>query len=308
MPLHTDYRPNCLEDLIGNDSVKDSLESVFGREKDFPHAFLFHGPSGSGKTTLSRIIGNMLECDGSDFAEYNMAESRGIDTVREIDQNCRYAPLNSKFKIYLMDEFHRATTDAQSALLKILEDAPSHVVFLLCTTEPEKVLKTIRTRCMTYQTKLLTPQQITKLLKSVLEKEKVEDYPDKLIKEIVKVSEGCPRSALVLLDSVIDILDEQKALQAISSFNTSETTINEIGMLLIEKGSFATKWKEMKKLINGIEEEPESVRYAVLGYLTKVLLNNGDDRIADMIEVFFDSWQYSKKAGMVYSLYNACRF
>jgi DNA polymerase-3 subunit gamma/tau len=306
MPLAIDYRPKTIEEVIGNDSIKDSLRSVFSREKDFPHAFLFHGSSGTGKTTFARIIGSLLGCNGQDFMEYNTAEARGIDTVREIDQNCRYAPLDGKFKIYLLDEVHRGTLDFQSSLLKLLEDAPSHVIFILCTTEPEKVLRTIRTRCMMFQTKGLLMHQMTDLLKSVLKSEGLEGYPNSIIEEIVKCSEGCPRQALVLLDSVIDILDEEKALEAVTSFKTQEASVIDICRLLIanEKG----KWKKMKELIKVIDEEPESIRYAILGYFTKVLLDGANDKVATIMEIFFENWMYSKKAGMTWALYQACKF
>jgi|GEM_PF-484384 len=286
-------------------SVLNDPKKVYDFSIPTYHSFITNGYI-SHNTTFARIIGKLLKVDGSDFIEYNSAETRGIDAVREIDQNCRYAPLDGNFKIYLLDEFHRMTGDAQSALLKIIEDAPKHVIFLLCTTEPEKVLKTIRTRCMMYQTKLLIASQMTKLLKWVLKKEKLEDYPESIIKEIVKASEGCPRQALVLLDSVIDIESEQKAIEAISNFVSSETSVIDICRLLLS--SDKNKWVQMKELIKGLEEEPETVRYAILGYLTKVLLGGTNDKVADMMELFFETWMYSKKAGMVYSLYQASKF
>lgn len=269
------------------------------------HSFISNGYV-SHNTTFARIVGSLLKCSPSDFMEYNTAEARGIDTVRDIGENSRYAPLNGPVKVYLLDEVHRGTIDFQNSLLKILEDAPAHVHFILCTTEPEKVIKTIRTRCMMFQTKLLMSHQLSELLKNVLISEGLEDYPEPVIDAIIKNSEGSPRQALVLLDSVIDIADEQKAIEAISTFTEAEGSVLEICRLLVAEPS-KTKWKEMSKLIQGITEEPELVRWAILGYLSKVLLNQGTDRIAFMIELFANNFYDSKKSGLTLALFYSCK-
>lgn len=307
MPLQNDYRPSCLEEIYGNDHIKSSLESIFAREKDFPHAYLFHGVSGTGKTTLGRIIANLLKCSSSDLYEYNTANMRGIDTVREIDQNCRYAPMNGKTKVYILDEVHRTTVDFQNALLKLLEDTPSHVYFILCTTEPNKLLKTIHTRCSTYQTKLLLNAQMKQLLNDVLVSESIDDFSEAITKKIIEKAEGCPRQALVLLDQVIDITNEETALSAIDSFTGENAEFIEICRLLVDRTD-KDKWDKIRKMITNVDEEPETIRRITLGYLSKVLLSSkSNDRIADMISCFVESWYYSGKGGMIQSFYFASK-
>ena len=304
MALHLDYRPTTLEEVVGNDSVKDSLRSLFKRKEDTPHSFMFLGPSGTGKTTFARIIAKQLGCADSDFFEYNAANVRGIDTIREIDMNCRYAPLEGKIKVYLLDECAKLTGDAQNAVLKLLEDTPKHVYFILCTTDPDKIIKTIHTRCTTYQTKPLTPLQMDLLLKWVLRSEELEEtYPKEIIKEIIKASDGCPRQALVLLDSVIDITDEKKALEAISSYSLGTFPTIELCRAIMGRASTA-KWNSIKEIVSGTTEEPERIRYAILGYLTKVLYNSKEpDRIIELMEPFMESMMYSGKAGLAYACY-----
>jgi len=197
-PLHIKYRPQTFDELIGNETTIESLKSILQREKGEIRSFLFTGPSGCGKTTIARIMANELKCSDRDLQEYNSSNTRGIDTIREIANNCRYSPLNGKVKIYLLDEIHKATNDAQNALLKLLEDTPNHVRFILCTTDPEKLLKTIKTRCSTFVVSSLQRAKIMKLLKWVCEEEKC-DISQKVIQKIAECADGSPRQSLVLL-------------------------------------------------------------------------------------------------------------
>lgn len=307
MPLHIDYRPSCLEEVYGNEHIKTSLESIFSREKDFPHVYLFHGIKGTGKTSLSRIIASILHCGESDLYEYNMAKTRGIDTAREIIDNSVYSPQSGKIKVYLLDEFHMATNEAQNAFLKPFEDTPSHVYYILCSTEPMKIIPTIRDRCTSYQTKLLLNSQMKQLLHDVLISESVEDFPEAIIKKIIEKSEGCPRQALVILDQIIDIENEKEALEAIDSFIGEDAEFVEICRLLVDKPD-KDKWDKIRKILSLIDEEPETIRRGVLGYLGKVLLNSkSNDRVAEMISCFVESWFYSGKGGMIQSFYYASK-
>ncbi len=307
MPLHTDFRPGTLDEVYGNRSIKISLESIFAREKDRPHAYLFHGPSGTGKTTFGRIIASLLKCSSDDLIEYNTANMRGIDTVREIDNNCKYAPMTGKVKVYILDEIHKTTGEFQNALLKLLEDPPSHVYFILCTTDPDKLLKTIHTRCTSYQTKLLLLNEMENLLKDILISEGIEDFPKNVLNEIIRVSEGCARQALVILDQVIDISDETTALESVIAFTGEATAIIDICRLLVTNKD-SGKWATIRTMLKIVEAEPEAVRRSILGYLTSVLLNNDkNDRIAEILGCFTDSWYNSGKGGMVQAIYYASK-
>jgi DNA polymerase-3 subunit gamma/tau len=306
MPLHLDYRPKNLEELKGNDAIKSSLSTVLGRN-DKPHAFLLHGPTGCGKTTIARIIALTLKCDPAAVYEYNSSNTRGIDTIREIDSTCRYAPLEGNYRVYVIDECHKLTNDAQNAFLKLLEDTPKHVFFILCTTEPEKLIKTIHTRCTAYQVKTLKDAEMRDLLVSVLARENVEGYPVAIINKIIQMAEGCPRQALVMLDSVVDITEDDKAIAVLHQSMPEDATTKQICQLLLQPSS-DDKWSKMAALIKAFDGEPESARYAIMGYLSAVLLNSKrNDRVSSMLEYFLNSFMYTKKSGLVAALYLACK-
>ena len=306
LPLHTKYRPPNFDTFIGNDSVVSSLISILTRKEGQPRTFLFQGPSGCGKTTIARIMKSYLECSDEDFHEYNAANTRGIDTIREIRSTAEYKPWLGKVKIYLLDEVHKLTNDAQNAVLKLLENTPEHVRFVLCTTDPEKLLKTIRTRCTTFQVSALPKRIILQLLRSICEQEKIPIDGDfsKVLEEIARVSEGLPRKALVLLDQVVDLNDEE-ALKAIEKVTLNESTTLELCQLLIE--SVPNKWGRVATILKGLDTEPETVRYSILGYLAVVLLNKGDVRVAQMISIFSESFMYSGRAGLIAACFLACR-
>jgi DNA polymerase-3 subunit gamma/tau len=308
MPLHIEYRPKTLEEVIGNEAVKESIASIFSRKKDFPHAFLFHGATGCGKTTMARIVANMLDCPTDEINEYNTANLRGIDTIRNIMENCVYTPLTGSSRVYILDEVHRQTKDAQNALLKLLEDPPKNVYFILCTTDPEQLLTTIRGRCHTFQMKALRPTEMTELLNRVIKAEglDIDEYPKTILKEISRLSEGLPRNALVLLDSIIDIADEESAIAALSSVSVSEVDLREICQALLNKSPWDSIRKQVKILTD--ETEPEKVRYAVLGYMRAVLLNSKQNNRASMImDTFSENTYNGGKAIVTNMFYIVCQ-
>lgn len=304
MPLHIDYRPQTLEDFAGNPSMVDSLKAVLSREKDIPHSFMFTGASGCGKTTLGRIVAKSIGCSDNDFKELDSAAFRGIDTIREIRNQARLKPMSGKTRVWLLDEVHKMTNDAQNALLKILEDTPSHVYFILCTTDPQKVLKTIQSRCMQFQVNPLSERQMTSLLKSVVEKEGITDFPEEAYANIHQNSLGHVRAALVMLDKVID-LEPKRILRIIEQSKGEEGQVIDLCRALLKRES----WKKIASLLRAIQEEQEaeSVRYAVLGYMNSVLLKEDNPVAAICIEQFKHNFYDSGKPGLTEACYSVVK-
>lgn len=303
--MHIRYRPQNLAEVFGHRRIVDGLKLVLTREEGRPHSFLFSGPTGIGKTTLARILKQELGCSDMDFQEMNMSNTRGIDTIRELNTTSRYAPINGKSRIYLLDEVQKITSDGQQALLKLLEDVPPQVYFILCTTEPEKLLPTIRSRCTTYQLNSLPAPTIVKLLKWICSEEKV-DIGDPVLVEIARVSNGLPREAVKILDQIIDLPDDEKAMQAVMDYTVAEAKVIDVCRLLMESPS-SDKWKKMSVLIKALDAEPESVRIAIREYFASVLLNKGDGRTSQVLELFLPSVMYSGRGGLVATLYLACK-
>jgi DNA polymerase-3 subunit gamma/tau len=215
-PLHIKYRPRTWDEIKGNEAVVEGLKSLFSlkSEENRPHVYLFQGASGCGKTTLARIVKDELKCSEANFNELNVANTRGIDTIRDVIQFSHFCTFDGGVRIFLFDEAHKLTNDAQNALLKVLEDTPPKVYFIFCTTEPKKIIETIKTRCTTCQVNRLSNSMVRDLLVRVCNEEG-KKVADEVLEAISKACNGSPRQALVSLDQVIDISDSPKALELI---------------------------------------------------------------------------------------------
>ena len=298
-PLSVKYRPTTFDQIVGNETIIESLRSCLERDSGVPHTFLFQGPSGCGKTTIARIVAEKLGAVPDEVKEYNISKTRGIDTAREIIDSCRYAPMKGKVKVFVLNEVQKSTDEFQSAMLEILEEPPKHIFFILATTNPEKLLKTIKTRCTIFQVSSLQRAKIIKLLRQICVLEKVE-VSQTILQKISEYCDGSPRQALVMLDQVIDIPDEETALQAILNSTVNEASVLQLCQLLLKKG---TSWKTLSDAIKTIDDEPEKIRYAVLSYMTKTLLDTPSDRVPQIIDLFSSSFMYSGKAGLVMNCY-----
>lgn len=297
LELYKKHRPTKLSDLVGQDDAVKMLRQM-GKTHSIPHCLLLTGPSGCGKTTIARILKRLLECSDADFSEINIADLRGIDMVRDIRSRMVLAPIGGKARIWLLDEVARATTDAQNAFLKMLEDTPSHVYFFLATTEPQKLLGTIKTRATEIKVKALKDKDMEFLLDSIAEKEQFSlsgDVRDK----IVESAEGSPRKALVLLNQVVGLATEEDQLAVVSAGVASSQSIELCRMLLGGKA----RWPEVAKVLKSLEEEPESLRRMVLGYASAVLLNSSNARAYDIICSFEKNYFDSGKAGLAASCF-----
>lgn len=297
MSLYHKYRPATFEEVWGNEKTVRAIKKQLSKPtKDIPHVFLFTGPSGCGKTTFARIIANELDCHGRDFSEVDTADFRGIDTARAIRSKIPLKPsAMSKARVWLLDECHKLTNDAQNALLKALEDPPEHAFFILCTTDPQKLIKTLKSRATSFAVTLLSEERIAKGLGEICAKEKMRVKPD-ILKKIASTTQGHVRAAVVELDKVIS-LDPEEQKETIAEAEAEEAQTIDLCRLLLKKG----QWKKVSLVLKNLIAEPESARYAVAGYAKAVLLSSGSEESYDLLNIFT-----SRKYVDVYELTAMC--
>ena len=293
------YRPKCWEEVINQDKIVASLQAVLAREEGPPHAFLFTGPKGCGKTTIGELIRDYLGVTSLNYNYYNTSNTRGIDTIREIDQKCKFRPMGGElYRYYLMDECAELTKSAQNAFLPLLERSPKHVIFCLCTTDPEKLLPTIRDRCSIYAVNSFTRIKLVGLLRNVCVNEGI-NFTPKLFREIADVSEGSARNALKILDQVIGV-PEEEARTMILDASVQESQIIDICKCMLEGNK---DWVTIASALKSINAEPEQIRRAVVNYLGRVQLNKKqmNPKWIGIINIMSDSQtvMYSGLGGLV---------
>ncbi len=229
MVFYRKYRPQKIDEL-DNEGVRQSLYSIFSKGS-FVHAFLFTGPKGLGKTSAARIIAKVINCEkhkdlkgqrtekeiepcnkcdqclsvingnNLDIFEIDGASNRGIDEIRDLKEKIKLAPFKASKKIYIIDEVHMLTTEAFNALLKTLEEPPSHAVFILCTTEPHKVPATIASRCFKINFSRATNEELTRSMQRIIKAEEIKIEKEALF-EITKLSDGSFRDAAKILEEI----------------------------------------------------------------------------------------------------------
>ncbi len=296
MSLYLTYRPQTLDELYGNETTVKKIRAWLGNKKR-SHSILLTGPSGCGKTTTARILAKELGCAGDDYCEKDTADFRGIDTIRDLRSHINFLPMESKCRVYLLDECHKLTNDAQNALLKALEEPPAHVYIILATTNPEKLIQTVKTRCTTFAFAPLSDTDVCKLIHSISKKEGAV-IEKSVIRSIAGKSSGLPRQALSNLEQIIKLDDPNVE---ISSADQEEKQVIDLCRALMKK----RPWKEIAALIKTIEAEPESIRQAVLGYCSACLLG-GDQSAYLIMEPFLANPFYEAgKARLVACCYEA---
>jgi DNA polymerase III subunit gamma/tau len=298
--LYVRYRPNTFEEMVGNESAIVSLQKSITK-KNHSHVYLLSGPAGTGKTTTARILSKMFNAGEMDIREFNIANMRGIDDARKIIEQIRFNPSDGEAIVYILDECHKFTTDAQNALLKPLEDTPDSVYFFLCSSEPNKLIKAIKSRCTPINFKLLNPDELLLILNRVVKKEKA-TIDKEVLESICDNADGSPRNALVLLEKVIDIEDKKEAINIIKNgiVNEEDTEIIELARALLAK----KPWNEVNKILSKLKEnnkldDAETVRYIILGYMSAVLLKSANKQAAIVMDAFKENTFSTGKFGII---------
>lgn len=293
------HRPRKFSEVTGQKEALQSLSGM-GKANQIPHFLFFTGPSGCGKTTVCRILREKLKCSERDFAEVNMAKETGIDRIRSIERQMMLSPMEGSCRIWMLDECHALSKQAQSCLLKMLEDTPSHVYFFLATTHPEKMLATIRTRATEIKFNLIEKQDMLKLLQRVIDLESLSISQD-VMKKIVDYAEGSGRKALVILQQVGACDGEEAQLAAVSKADSRSEAIDLARALIDRKGS----WAKIAVLLKKFDDDAESARRLIIGYSASILLKGGPraPRAFCVIDSFRENFYDSGKAGLVAAAY-----
>lgn len=324
MTFYLKYRPQNLDelDLV---SVRETLKKIV-ENKDIPHAFLFAGPKGTGKTSAARILAKVINCERStvnsepcgkceqcesitngtniDVIEMDAASHRGIDDVRVLREAVKLAPAKANKKIYIIDEAHMLTTEASNALLKTLEEPPAHVVFVLATTNPEKLIDTIKSRTTLIQFKKATKEEIKNSLKRVISGEKIKINDEQLDKILIQANGGFRDAVKILeqfsvegeksfgvandVDDFVDLFlnkDQEKLLATVDEIvKNGESIENFIKNILINLQAKLLEGKDVIKLVeilistlnlmndSPIEELP--LQMAIINYCGKKMNND----------------------------------
>ena len=247
--LYRTYRPSTFDEVAGQEHIVKTLKNALATNK-LAHAYLFAGPRGTGKTTMAKLLAKALNCEQGigcqcnecdncqaiingthpDVLELDAASNNGVDEIRDLIDKVKYGTILGRYKVYIIDEVHMLTAGAFNALLKTLEEPPEHVIFILATTEPHKILPTVLSRCQRYDFTKLSDENIKERLKTVLEKEGV-NYNEEAIDIIISLADGGMRDALSILDQVLAYSGNKLEVQDILDIFALESKEEKIALL-----------------------------------------------------------------------------
>lgn len=228
------YRPQKFKEVVGQGNAVKILESQL-KNNDIKQAYLFKGASGCGKTTCARIFANEVNEYKGKPIELNAADTNSVDDIRVIIDDAKFKPIDSKYKVYIIDEVHMLSKGAFNALLKILEEPPKHVIFILCTTDPQKIPKTVLSRLQKFDFKRMSNEETITRLEYILSKEGYE-YELSALEYVAKLAEGGMRDAITLIDTVLSFTEE-------------------VSLAAVSKCLGDTQYKQLNDIVEGILDQ-----------------------------------------------------
>lgn len=345
--LYRTYRPNNFDEVYGQEHIVKTLQNAVEQHK-IAHAYLFCGPRGTGKTSVAKIFAKAVNCtaeknhpcmkcdnclavtEGShpDIVEIDAASNNGVEEVRSLIEKVKYAPIKGKYKVYIIDEVHMMSTGAFNALLKTIEEPPAHVIFILATTEPHKVIPTIISRCQRYDFTKISDTEIRKRLHLILENEHI-TCEEEVIRIVAQLSDGGMRDALSILDQCIAYAQDNIKVHHINEIYGITTVQEKIELLLhINKREAQPLIEKLKVLIEkGIDikrltmdmidiiKETVIFDYTSDDILLHVLTKDEAKRVIDhtsttqrlnMIEILMDTYDKYRNAANVSAYFEVC--
>jgi DNA polymerase-3 subunit gamma/tau len=298
------WRPKQFEDVVGQEHVTRTLQNAIKNNR-LAHAYLFTGTRGVGKTSIARLFSKAIRCEdprpdfnpclqclsckeidlGSslDYIEIDGASNNSVEGVRALIENVQYLPSRGRFKIYVIDEVHMLSNSAFNALLKTLEEPPSHVIFILATTDPHKLLGTVLSRCQRYDFKHVPVEKLKNHIESIANKEKIEFADETLSRKIATLGKGSVRDSLSILDQVISLTENHVITDEI--FSQALGLIGDAGLKKVLNTIFSQDVRECSLLYNSFIERNIDIRKFCDQILESlfIILNNLDS--LDVIEV-----------------------
>lgn len=286
--LITKHRPQTWKEVWGQDEIVKSFRAAL--QDKISHAFIFTGPSGCGKTTLSRLGAKEVGAKDSDIVDFDGATYSGVNEIRALTETVSFRPLGGKVKPYIIDEVHRISGQAWDTLLKKVEEPPEWVYWFFCTTDLNKVPKTIKTRCVTYTLKTLKVPDLVDYLDHIVEVEGL-DTPRTILELCAREANGSPRQALSNLSACFSATSREKAADIILQELEKEQGAAFALAKLIASGA---KWDKIQPLFETLKEEnPESIRRVVQQYFTSVVINSKNDETVCKALKVLDNFSYS---------------